>query len=87
MPSARKKTKQSRRVTFAVARTIALKLAGVEVSSSWGLPALKVAGKLLFLLKEDEETLVLRIGQRDRDAIIAAKPQTQAPKRIRKQRG
>src|SRR5207253_11051512 len=62
-----------KKTTFAVAKALALALPGVEESTSWGLPALKVGGKLLFLLKEDGETLVLRIGLRDRAAIIEAK--------------
>ena len=47
-------------VTFQTVATAACKLPEVEISKSYGTPALKVRGKLLARLHEDGETLVLR---------------------------
>ena len=46
----------------------------VEESTSWGKPALKRRGKLLFLLR-DPETLSLVCGFEDRAAWLAAHPE------------
>ena len=62
--------------TFDTVRMIGLKLAGVEESTSYGTPALKVRGKLFARLKEDRETLVVRTDRDARDELIAAEPDT-----------
>jgi hypothetical protein len=55
---------------------LGLALPGVEVSTSWGTPALKVAGKLMARLKEDGETLVLiRIGFDQRELLMEMEPE------------
>jgi len=59
---------------FAVVSAIAAALPGVEESTSYGTPALKVNGKLMARLKEDGETLVLRTSMEDRDLLIKTWP-------------
>lgn len=49
---------------------------GVERSTSYGTPALKVKGKLLTRLREDGETLVvLGVGLDEREMLIEAEPE------------
>jgi len=47
----------------------------VDESTSYGTAALKVRGKLFARLKEDEATLVVRVGD-EREALVQAAPQT-----------
>jgi hypothetical protein len=63
-------------VTFATVRRMALQFPGVEEGSSYGTPALRVKGKFLARLKEDGGTLVVRIDQDEREAWMAADPET-----------
>ena len=46
----------------------------VEESTSYGTPALKVRGKFLTRLKEDGETIVLRVDFDSRDAMMRVQP-------------
>lgn len=63
-------------MTWDEAVQLGLQLPGVEVSTSWGTPALKVGGKLMARLKEDGETLVLvRIGFDQRELLIEVEPE------------
>ena len=55
---------------------IGCEFAGVEESTSYGTPALKVRGKLLVRLREDGETLVLVTTFVDRDLLLRDKPRT-----------
>lgn len=57
-------------------RRLALALPGVEDSTSYGTPALKVRGKLLARLKEDGVTLVMLVGFDERELLMAAEPET-----------
>jgi len=63
---------------FHVVRTIGLELPGVEESTMYGAPALKVRGKLLACLASHKSaepgSLVVRIDFEDRDALIADDP-------------
>jgi hypothetical protein len=63
---------------FQVVRTIGLELPGVEESTMYGAPALKVRGKLLTCMASHKSaepgSLVVRIGFDDRDALIADDP-------------
>lgn len=52
----------------------AAKLPGIEVSTSYGTPALKVKGKLLVRIKEDGESLVVRMDLDSRDHALRAQP-------------
>ena len=49
-------------------------LPDVVESTSYGTPALKVKGKLLVRLKEDGETLVMRMDFVNRDLLLRAEP-------------
>ncbi len=51
-------------------------LPGVEESTSYGTPALKVRGKLVARLREDGELVVLRTDLDERAALVAADPTT-----------
>lgn len=53
-----------------------MELPGVEQGTSYGTPALKVRGKLLARLREDGETLVIKVTDDVRDALISADPET-----------
>jgi len=53
-----------------------VKLPEVEISKSYGTPALKVRKKLLARLKEDGETLVLRTDLVSRQILTQADPDT-----------
>ena len=69
----------SRRQTgFDVARTLGLELPGVEESTMYGAPALKLRGKLLACMASHKSaepgSLVVRIDFDDRDALIADDP-------------
>lgn len=61
-------------VTYETAAKLALALPGVEAGLSWGTPGLKVKGRFLARLKEDGETLVLRIGLLEREKLMAKSP-------------
>ncbi len=63
-------------VTFDIVRELARALPGVEDSTSWGMPALKVRGKLIALRKEDGETLAVRTDFFEREALIRAASDT-----------
>ena len=63
-------------VTFVQLSAAAVKLPGVEISKSYGTPALKVHGKTLARLKEDGETLVLRTDFVARQILTQADPDT-----------
>jgi hypothetical protein len=63
-------------VTWDEAVQLGLRLPGVEVSTSYGTPALKVGGKLMARLREDGETLVLvRIGVDQRELLMEVEPE------------
>lgn len=61
-------------VTFKTVCRLATALPGVEVSTSYGTAALKADGKFLARLKEDGETLVLRMDIVSRDLLLRAEP-------------
>lgn len=63
-----------RRVTFAVARRLALALPGVTEGTSYGTPAFKIAGKFFFRLREDGKSLAIKIDFDTRDALLQANP-------------
>ena len=53
---------------------LGMKLPGVEVGSSYNRPALKVRGKLFSRYLEDGEQITLRATFDERDALVAADP-------------
>lgn len=64
----------SRMVTFDKVITLASSLAEVEEGTSYGTPALKVRGKLMARLKDDGETLVVRVAWDERERLLATTP-------------
>jgi hypothetical protein len=58
--------------TFDTVRALASALPGVEESTSYGTPALKVAGKLFARLLEDGERVA--VYSHERDALLAGDP-------------
>jgi hypothetical protein len=76
MPSGRKgRSGASAGVTFEQVRLAARGLPGVEDSTSYGTPALKVRGKLLARLHQSGECLVLRADLLDREILLQSDPQ------------
>ena len=57
-------------------RGIVLALPGVEEGTSYGEPAFKVAGKFLTRVRREEGGIVLKLGFFERDALLAADPDT-----------
>ena len=51
-------------------RALALSLPSVEESTSYGTPAFKVRGKLFVRLKEDGDSIVVRIDESDRRLLL-----------------
>ena len=73
--AARKKTSSRKKgVTFDEVCKLALELPGVARSVTWGTASLKVDGKMFVRLKEDGETLVLKMDIVSRDLVIKAQP-------------
>lgn len=61
-------------MTWDELRERALALPGVEDSTSYGTPALKVRGKLLARLKEDGESVVLFLDPAEKEFLLEADP-------------
>lgn len=61
--------------TWALMERLALELPGVEVSTSYGTPALKVKGRLMIRLREDEENIAVRTDQEEREVLLASEPE------------
>jgi len=66
------------KIDFDTVRRIALGLSGVEESTTYGSPALKVRGKLLTCIaihkSAEPDSLAVRIGFEDRAELLAAAP-------------
>ncbi len=62
-------------ITYADLSAFALTLPGVETSTSYGTPALKVRGKLMVRLWEDESTAVVKTTWEDRERLLATCPE------------
>lgn len=65
----------ARGVTFERCCELATALPGVVRDTSYGTPALKVAKKLIARLREDQETMVLRMDIVSRDLLLRAEPE------------
>ena len=67
-------------LTFEDVRKIAAELPDVEEGTAWGVPALKLRGKLLACMAShksaEPNTLVVRLGFDQRDAMIVDSPET-----------
>jgi hypothetical protein len=53
---------------------LATALPGVEIGTSYGTPALKVRGSFMARLREDGETLVVRVDPEERPLLLDAHP-------------
>jgi hypothetical protein len=73
-----RKSMPRRHPTFDLVRAIGLTLPGVEESTMYGAPALKLRGQLLACMAShksaEPNSLVVRIDFEDRDALIADDP-------------
>ena len=63
-------------VTFETVRQLALALPHVEEGTSYGTTAFKVKGKLIARLREDGDSLVVRIDLLKREILMNAEPET-----------
>jgi len=63
-------------VTFDTVREIAYTLGDVEEGTSYGTPAFRARGVLFVRLREDSETLVVRMDHERRAEMMAADPET-----------
>jgi hypothetical protein len=63
-------------VTYQIARELAFALPGVEDSLSYGTPSLKVKGRFMLRLREDGETLAVKVDYSMREALMQAEPET-----------
>jgi hypothetical protein len=68
------------KITFDMVRKIASSLPGVEESTSYGTPSLKIAGTLMACMaihkSAEPNSLVLSIDMDQRDALLAEAPDT-----------
>ena len=66
------------RINFDTVRKIGLRLPGVEESTAYGAPALKVRGKLLACVpthrSAERDSLAVRVDFNDRAELLAAAP-------------
>ena len=67
-------------MTFRTVRTIGLRLPGVEESTMYGTPALKLGGRLIACIAShksaERNTLVVRTDFEQRDALVTEEPGT-----------
>ena len=79
-PKAQKERKDRRLlsvpVTFETVRQMALSLEGVEEGTSYGTPAFRTRGELFARLREDPDSLVVRMEMEQREELMAADPDT-----------
>ena len=64
----------SKPVTFETVRQLAQALPGTEEGTSYGTPAFRVKGKLFIRLREDGDSLVVRVDHHERELLMAANP-------------
>ncbi|MCP3103019.1 MmcQ/YjbR family DNA-binding protein [Myxococcus sp. K15C18031901] len=57
-------------------RALALALPGMEEGSSYGTPSFRVRKKFIARLKEDGETLVVKVDPEAREVLTRAEPET-----------
>lgn len=62
--------------SLATVRRIARELPGVEEGTSYGTAAFRVRKKFFARMLEDGETLVVKVGDEERDALLAGDPKT-----------
>lgn len=64
----------ARGLTYADVLQLARELPGMEERTSYGTPSLKVRGKFVGRIKEDGETMVLRVSFVERDHLLQNDP-------------
>lgn len=65
-----------RGLSWAAVRKLALALPGVEEGTAYGTPAVRVRGKFMARLREDNESLAVKCGFDERDFRLRADPGT-----------
>lgn len=65
-----------RKTTFDTARKIAATLPGVEEYTCYGTPAFRIRKKLMARLREDGDTLVVKIEDSRRELLMQVDPET-----------
>jgi hypothetical protein len=71
------KTKsRGRKVNFETVRQLACALPEVEEGLSGGTPVLRVRGKFIAHLQQDDDSLLIRIDYFKRDILLNAEPET-----------
>src|ERR1700733_2361299 len=68
--------KKSPRITYDTVRQMALLLPNVEEGTSYGTPALKVKGQLIIRLREELDSIVLKMPFDRREELMAGDPET-----------
>jgi hypothetical protein len=63
-------------LTWNDVRRIALAFPGVEEGTSYGTPAFRASKKFFTRLKEDGQSIVVRIDMEEREILMAADPKT-----------
>ncbi len=76
MKRKRERAPRPKRVTSEDARRLLLALPGVEEGPCYGTPGWRVKKRFLARLKEDGDTLVVKVGDEERDILMAADPKT-----------
>jgi hypothetical protein len=74
--AAQKSRTTSTPVTFDTVRDMARTLDGAEEGTSYGTPAFRVRGTLFLRLREDGDSLIVRMEHGERDELLAADPDT-----------
>jgi len=68
--------KRSKKIDYQTVRRIGLTFPNVMEGTSYGTPALKVKGKLFVRLREDPDSLVIKMPFDQREELMAADPET-----------
>jgi hypothetical protein len=68
--------KRPLRVNYETVRRVGLDFRDVEEGTSYGTPALKAKGKLFVRLREDVDSIVIRMPFDQREELLAADPET-----------
>jgi hypothetical protein len=61
-------------VTFDMIRDAALKLPSVSEGTSYGTPCLRIGKTMICRLREDNETLVLKVDPMEREVLMEVEP-------------
>jgi hypothetical protein len=65
-----------RKLSLPMIRRIVKAMPGVEEGTSYGTPAWRFKGKLLARLHQDGASIVLKVGNKTRDHLLEADPDT-----------